>query len=320
MISFIIIGRNEGWKLTKCFDSVLTTIKQNQLKDYEVIYVDSLSIDDSIARAMAFNTIKSFKITGTGNAAIARNIGAKEANGDVLFFIDGDMEIQADFLPFVYNEKDGLLFNFVSGNWIDYNYNNSWSLISKSIAKKNKNNSDSLVYTTGGLFLIKSSLWFKVGGMKNKLRRNQDWDIALRLAKQRVCLVRKNEVLAFHHTIPYNDKHRMWKLVFSGAKFYRMVILRDNLFNMYQWKFFFRINYTFLALVVSLLLIIFFQEPLYLLIYLFLIIGRGIINNERSLKLVLSSIILRLYYELLMIFALFLFWPKEHKEEYIKVE
>ena len=54
-----------------------------------------------------FNEVKIYIITGKFNAAIARNIGAKEAKGDV-FFIDGDMEILPDFLPLVYNEKWGL--------------------------------------------------------------------------------------------------------------------------------------------------------------------------------------------------------------------
>ena len=153
MISFILVGPNEGWKLTKCIESVFATVKHNQLKEYEVIYVDSQSIDDSIERAKAFSAIKIFQITGRANAAIARNIGAKESKGDVLFFIDGDMEIQVDFLPIVYNEEDGLLFNFVSGNWVNYKYNGFWSLISKSTSKKSTIpmicSTDSIEFTTG---------------------------------------------------------------------------------------------------------------------------------------------------------------------------
>jgi glycosyltransferase involved in cell wall biosynthesis len=80
MISFIIIGRNEGWKLTKCLQSVFETIAYNKLKNAEVIYVDSKSTDDSIERAKAFDKVKVLLITGECNAAIASNIGAKEAN------------------------------------------------------------------------------------------------------------------------------------------------------------------------------------------------------------------------------------------------
>ncbi len=59
-ISFIIIGRNEGWKLTKCLESVMRAIKFNRLSNYEVFYVDSKSTDDSIHRAKRFKTQRCF--------------------------------------------------------------------------------------------------------------------------------------------------------------------------------------------------------------------------------------------------------------------
>jgi len=40
MISFIVIGKNEGWKLTKCFESIFNTVAYNQVMNYELIYVD----------------------------------------------------------------------------------------------------------------------------------------------------------------------------------------------------------------------------------------------------------------------------------------
>jgi len=39
-----------------------------------------------------------------------------------LFFIDGDMEIQSNFLEKVYNEEIGLKFDFVSGDFLNINF------------------------------------------------------------------------------------------------------------------------------------------------------------------------------------------------------
>ena len=267
MLSFIIIGRNEGWKLTQCFLSVFHAVEQNKIKNFEVIYVDSKSTDDSIERAKSFSNIKIFQIAGVCNAAIARNIGAKESNGETLFFIDGDMEIQADFLPLVYSESLGLRHEFVSGQWINYNYNNQGQLISKeeySLAKS----FDRYSTTTGGLFIIKKELWISIDGMRSKMTVNEDLDLGLRLSKNNHKLFRKKELLAIHHTIPYNDKKRIWNTLFKGNHLFRIVLLRNNLLNTSAWTFFLRGNYTFVIMLFSIFSSVLFTNPNFILLYL----------------------------------------------------
>jgi glycosyltransferase involved in cell wall biosynthesis len=208
MISFIIIGRNEGWKLPLCLKSVFLTIKENNLKNYEVIYIDSNSTDNSIENAKILSEIKIIQLTGEVNAAIARNVGAKESKGDVLFFIDGDMELFPEFLSFVYSEQDGLKCDFVSGNWVNINYDTNDKLLSEEI--QFKIDRDIIEQTTGGLFLIKGNIWNSIGGMRIIFRKSQDIDLGLRLAKARVFLFRKKEIAAKHHTVADLDKNRMW--------------------------------------------------------------------------------------------------------------
>jgi len=318
MLSFIIIGRNEGWKLTKCFSSVFEIIEKSNLLDYEVIYVDSKSTDDSISLAKHFPKIKIFQITGRCNAAIARNIGAKESKGEVLFFIDGDMEVLPEFIPLVYQEEQGLLYDFVSGNWINYKYDSDWNLLSQSKARDLLQ--DTKEITTGGLFLIKREHWFRMGGMKNKLKRNEDIDLGLRMAKKGMLLVRKKEILAVHHTIPYNDKSRLWKQLIMGAHLYRIVLLRDNILNKYQWKMFIRGNYTFFALGLILLLTVVYNNCYFLPIYFAMVLTRSILRGERSLRLILSNLVYFPVYELSMYLAFFLFWPADQEESFDRIK
>lgn len=314
MISFIVIGRNEGWKLTKCFESILSVIKKHALRRHEIIYIDSKSIDDSVERAKSFNKIKIFRIIGECNAAIARNIGAAEAKGENLFFIDGDMEINEKTFSLLYNEDDGMKYEFCSGNFIDYNYSKSGELISQSYHKKMDSNQ--LEYTTGGLFMIKKSLWEMIGGMKNKLRRSQDWDLSFRLANRGYFLNRIKETLAIHHMISYRDKNRIWKMFFNGDKYYRIVILRENLFNRFQWKHFIRINYTFFLLIGLILSSILLKYPYLLILYLGFIIFRSIIRKPSSIRALLSDVFLIFIYEISIIGAFLFFWPKNQKVEY----
>ena len=317
MISFIVIGRNEGWKLLKCLESIFLTIKYNNLKNFEVIYIDSNSTDNSLEKVKEFSNTKIFKITSNYNAAIARNIGANESLGDFLFFIDGDMEINKNTFSLLYNEKDGIKYDFCSGNFINYNYSNSGELLSQSYYKIME--SDQLEYNTGGLFMIKKSVWIMANGMKNKLKRSQDWDLSFRLAKKGYLLNRIKETLAIHHMVPYNDLNRIWKMFFNGDNYYRIVILREGFFNIFQLKHFFRINYTFLFLFLAILLSIILHNTYLLILYLGLIIFRSVLRNPSSFLVLLSDILIRFMYEISIPIAFVFFWPNDHDFKYERV-
>lgn len=273
MISFIIIGRNEGWKLTKCLTSVFETIDHNKFTDYEVVYIDSNSTDNSLDRAKSFEKTKIFKITGICNAAIARNIGVEESVGETLFFIDGDMEIRPDFLPLVYNEKVGLKHSFVSGQLKNFNYDANSILINNTWQYKDVLKEDKYFTTTGGIFLIKRSLWLEVGGMDTKFRRGQDMDIALSLARKGTKILRKKDVVANHHTIMYVHKDRIWDVLFNGGVFYaRSLLYRKHILNKHLFKKFIKTEYslaflvliTFFAIFSGFYCIYFFYFPIIL--------------------------------------------------------
>lgn len=318
MISFIIIGKNEGWKLSKCFESVFNFIKSNSIKDYEVIYVDSKSIDDSIERAEAFPEIKIFLITGVCNAAIARNIGAKESKGDILFFIDGDMEILANFYKAAFNENMNLRYEFISGCWINFNYDSSWNLISKLNYKKNIK--DEYEHTTGGIFIITKNLWEEVGGMRTKYMRNQDLDLGLRLSKIGYPILRKKEIIANHHTIPYNDNKRKWKLLFNSSEFYPMVLFREHILYKKAWKIFIFENYTLLFFLLSILISFTCSSYYFFIIYFFILLYKSFRTPK---SFIIDKVIhaLKLFLrDIFRLFALLLFFPSNKKIEYKKIQ
>lgn len=303
MISFIVIGFNEGWKLTKCLQSVFDTIEFNSLEKYEVIYVDSNSTDDSIKRARDFSDLRIYKLTGDVNAAIARNIGAKVANGDVFFFIDGDMEIMPEFLQIVYSGEKGLIENFVSGNWLNYYYNQKGSFFNKKEFKVMR--SDAIENVTGGLFLIRKSVWYLIGGMKSNYKRSQDIDLGLRLASKNIFLFRKKEFAAKHHTIAYKDKERMWKDLFKMHHLYgRSFLYRNHIFNKKIYKRIIRNDYSLLILIISIFLFVFSKELgiIFIIVYFSVILIRG--------KLRISEFFYYFFRDLSVFFGFFAFFPK----------
>lgn len=304
MISFIIIGRNEGWKLKKCILSVITTIQVNKLQKYDIIYVDSKSSDNSIEIAKEFKQVKVYKITGDTNAAIARNIGASEAKGEYFFFIDGDMEILNNFLPMVYSEGKGLAKDYISGNWMNYIYNAEGILIGKE--KFLEMEKDAIEKTTGGLFLIRKDIWNSIGGMKNEFRRSQDIDLGLRLAKKQIFLLRKKEIAANHHTMAYLNKKRMWDDFFSWDHlFAKSLLYRTHIFNSHLYYRLFRSDYTLILGIVALFLLL-ISNTLALVVFIFY----AILIFIKS-KLNLYKVLYYFLRDLSVFIGFFVFYPQK---------
>ena len=313
MISFIIIGRNEGWKLSKCIQSIIDLIEYNTIDKFEIIYVDSGSTDNSIEKAKEFEVVRIFKLTGNFNAAIARNVGSKEAKGDVYFFIDGDMEIKPNFLKAVYTVDSGLIDNFVSGHWINYFYDHSDKLIKRE--NLDRPVKDIIEKVTGGLFLIKKETWDMVGGMNNKFKKSQDIDLGLRLAKRGIYLLRKKEFAAIHHTISYLNPKRMWQDFFNWNHLYgRSFLYRTHLFNRHVFERVFMHDYSAILLIISLISIV-FSKVVWLsafLLYFTVILLRGKFN--------LRKLVFYFLRDLSVLVGFFIFFPKEPQFSYEKIK
>lgn len=250
MISFIIIGKNEGWRLEKCLQSIVSIVKQDKIVDYEIIYVDSRSTDNSIELAKQYGA-KAFLITGECNAAIARNIGTKEAIGDILFFIDGDMELFSGFLPKVLTQDGRLEYPFISGIFNDIIHDMDWNYLHTSRRHKlQEGDADSVETTTGGLFLIEHSLWDKVGGMDTRFKRSQDYDLGLRLSQMGCPLHRKAILLANHYMRQYSVREDY----IVNVK-YTALLLRKHWNNIDYLKIFFKQQYTTVLLLISIILL-----------------------------------------------------------------
>ena len=94
MISVVVIGRNEGARLGLCMESVRSALG---VFAHEIVYVDSRSTDDSVARAKACGARCFLLDEEKTTAGLGRFVGAKEAKGEYLLFLDGDMQLQRGF-------------------------------------------------------------------------------------------------------------------------------------------------------------------------------------------------------------------------------
>jgi len=315
MISFIIIGRNIASTIEICLNSVFTFIERNVIECYEVIYVDSNSKDDSLKLASKYN-VKIVKLTGKLNAAIGRNEGAKVAIGDILFFIDGDMELQPECYNLIFTSEGKLVYSFLRGNLINVYYlpGNSNPI---KVDSYNKANESSTFYTrviTGGLFLISRDYWLMLNGMDNRFRVHEDIDFGLRMAKFGIPQRVYNILMVKHHMISYYNSKRIFDFLFSNKFLFSGMLIRKHFFNKQFIKLFLRSRYSLLMLIMSIIL---FQVQVQLgiisvLSYFTLQILRTyrVYLNESYF---LSILAYKVFYDLYSIIGFLFFYPRRPK-------
>ena len=95
-ISVIIPNHNGGGTIGDCLEAVFAS----DHGDFEVIVVDDCSVDDSIDVIKRF-PCKLVRLDRHSGAAKARNAGAWQSRGDILFFTDADCLLQHDTLTVV---------------------------------------------------------------------------------------------------------------------------------------------------------------------------------------------------------------------------
>jgi glycosyltransferase involved in cell wall biosynthesis len=309
MISFIVIGLNEGRKLRKCFESIYKSIEFNKVMKYEIIYVDSKSTDNSIQVAQEFEEINIYYINGKCNAAIGRNVGAKEAKGTILFFIDADMEISKDFLAMVLDKNLKIKYNLVTGIVVDY-----------VDGIENIHRLDDDEFLSGGIFIIKKEIWDTVKGMKTKYKTGENADLGLRLIKIGFPIIRIPEIITKHHTVPYLSKSRIWKMTWDKSKYYsRCVLYRDHIFNKHMYPFLWKNDKTFILLSFIIVASFIFTSftLLFITVYLVLI---GIRSCKQVRHLHVAELFLYfIIFDILNIFYFIIFFPTNHKETYYMV-
>jgi glycosyltransferase involved in cell wall biosynthesis len=96
VLSVVVIGRNEGERLGRCFESIAQMRPLHG--SIEIIYVDSGSTDGSLERAVQ-SSVKVIRLESSRPCAAAgRNAGWRAAKAPIVFFLDGDTVLESNFV------------------------------------------------------------------------------------------------------------------------------------------------------------------------------------------------------------------------------
>ncbi|GAV22150.1 glycosyltransferase [Carboxydothermus pertinax] len=205
MFSIIITTKNEGINLK----NTIFSLTHNRVgKPFEIIVVDDGSTDHSTAfieKDSRYNQIKLIKTEGIGLAR-AKNLGAKYASGKYLVFSDAHMSYQSfwlDYLEGVLAEKDvgGVCPAIASlaepdrigyGQTLSPEFRLVWLSKPKEVVE--------VPVMPGGLMVLKSKVFFELGGFEELMERWgwEDAELSLRLWLMGYRLLVAPKVVVYH--------------------------------------------------------------------------------------------------------------------------
>ncbi len=204
MISVVIAAYNEEKTIGRCIDSLLA---QTAPRDsFEIVVADDGS-QDATARIAAERGVR-VVTQPNGGAGAARNLGARQARGDLLFFIDADSTadphwIEAMAAPFADPEvmgASGVKKTHQTGLWpryvqVEYDFKYDRIAVHPTI--------DFVDSSTAG---YRREVFLASGGFDQSLAEAEDVDLSFRLAGRGCRLVLAREAITYH-THPESPEH-----------------------------------------------------------------------------------------------------------------
>lgn len=207
-VSYIVIALNEEAVIGKC----LSSIASGSLSDCQVIFVDSNSADRTVDIAKSFTekveNMEIYRVKGTVNAAIARNVGISAARKKYVFFIDGDTEISNEFVNEAVRLMESTGCSAVKGSLKECQYTASYDELTK-VTYRSSYKKITDAYHSGGTFVARRDSVTRTGTFNEHMRSSEDHDFTLRLTKHERMLAIPT-VMGVHHTVPYRSRSLAW--------------------------------------------------------------------------------------------------------------
>lgn len=181
-LSIVVIGRNEASNLDKCFAGIANSTYPSKL--YEIIYVDTGSKDRSISIATNYtNNIYSVN-SKWPTAGLARNKGLEVSKHDIIQFIDGDIEIEANYLTIAVTF---LLRNAhisaVTGYYKERS-NNFWNKVLGYRRLDGSITKEGYITNTSGGGLYWKRVLLEVNGYDERIKKGQETELGERLKQK----------------------------------------------------------------------------------------------------------------------------------------
>ena len=191
-ISIVIPAKDEEASIARCIESVLAALEG--LKSYEIILVDSYSVDRTVDIAKKYHIrILRLQKHWPKSPAAGRYLGAINSDSKYIFYLDADMKVDRDWIKTGLNalEKNeslagltGVLFNVFPGEEV----NNGRPL----------NQPIGYVDYLPGAAIYRSDVLKKVKHFNPFLHGYEEKEIGCRISEEGFKQLRIKEIIAYH--------------------------------------------------------------------------------------------------------------------------
>ena len=214
MISIVVIGKNEANNLPKLYRSLEPLGIQK-----EIIYVDSASSDASLAISQHYaDRVIQLKDSPNLCAAAGRYVGTLHAKYRWILFLDGDMELEADFVTFLnaheFEQFDGNIAGFIG--YYRYIYNDGSESENRLLQPKNK-----VVSHFGGAVLLQKEILLQAGNWNPSVVANEEIDLYVRIQNLGFDVFGVDKAMVKHSAKKESNLHTLVSLFFPlNRRFY----------------------------------------------------------------------------------------------------
>lgn len=192
-VSIVVIGFNEGCNLQDTFKAIkdLNYPKNN----IEIIYCDTGSTDNSVNIAKKYTNKVFIEKNKWPTPGLARNRGLLEIKHDIVHFIDGDIQINKNYLKKAVEkiQKPGV--DAVYG----YLEEESYKSINKILLAHWSDRKEGYHNATGGGGTYKKSVLLSLDGYDERIRKGQETELGERYLSSGYKIWFMNEPMGIHN-------------------------------------------------------------------------------------------------------------------------
>jgi glycosyltransferase involved in cell wall biosynthesis len=284
LVSIIIPSLNEEKNIGRCLSSIQEIDISSEY--YEILLIDNGSTDKTCEIAASFKDKLNIKLLSAPevNISVLRNIGAKNANGNILAFVDADCTVSLDWITNALPHFTSNTIGAVGSN-VRSPDNASWVAETWNLSLSKKRFLGDIDFLPSGNLIVTKDNFNKVNGFDESLKTNEDYDFCFRLRQQGLRIYSDPTISVTHWGTPQTlvefYKREKWHGIDVLRNFLqdirKLKNLKAVLYSLYYTICIFLISVSFFHFIIS-------HEYIYLITFVLAIVIAPIVLSIRTLS------------------------------------